>query len=254
MTVQTEDATRIGRSAARTSRGGFAAAAAEQLSRADRVARGKDARALAPLESHAEFAPDASRDPVGLLLEQEKSRVPELVPVRNGRMLVSPFTFYRGAALPMAADLATTPTSGLRAQLCGDAHLSNFGAFASPERRLVFDVNDFDETLPGPFEWDVKRLAASLAVAGRDNGFPGKARRKIILAAAEGYRTAMREFAGQSFLDVWYTHLDIEPAIREFTSQIDAKKLKVAEKLLAKAHTHDSMQALSKLTTLVGGH
>jgi hypothetical protein len=166
MTVRTEDATRIGRSAARTSRGGFAAAAAEQLSRADRVARGKDARALAPLESHAEFAPDASRDPVGLLLEQEKSRVPELVPVRNGRMLVSPFTFYRGAALPMAADLATTPTSGLRVQLCGDAHLSNFGAFASPERRLVFDVNDFDETLPGPFEWDVKRLAASLVVAG----------------------------------------------------------------------------------------
>ena len=118
--------------------------------------------------------------------------MPELVPVRHGRMLVSPFTFYRGAALPMAADLASTPASGLRVQLCGDAHLSNFGAFASPERRLVFDVNDFDETLPGPFEWDVKRLAASLAVAGRDNGFPAKARRKIALAAAEGYRTAMR--------------------------------------------------------------
>ena len=139
--------------------------------------------------------PAGSRDPVGLLLGQAKSRVPELVPVRHGRMLVSPFTFYRGAALPMAADLATTPASGLRVQLCGDAHLSNFGAFASPERRLVFDVNDFDETLPGPFEWDVKRLAASLAVAGRDNGFPAKARRKIVLAAAEGYRTAMRGFA-----------------------------------------------------------
>ena len=135
------------------------------------------------------------RDPVGLLLEQAKSRVPELVPVRHGRMLVSAFTFYRGAALPMAADLATTPASGLRVQLCGDAHLSNFGAFASPERNLVFDVNDFDETLPGPFEWDVKRLAASLAVAARDNGFPAKACRKIALAAAEGYRTAMREFA-----------------------------------------------------------
>ena len=121
--------------------------------------------------------------------------MPELVPVRHGRMLVSPFTFYRGAALPMAADLAGTPASGLRVQLCGDAHLSNFGAFASPERRLVFDVNDFDETLPGPFEWDIKRLAASLAVAGRDNGFPAKARRKIALAAAEGYRTAMRGFA-----------------------------------------------------------
>ena len=126
-----------------------------------------------------------TRDPVGLLLGQARTRVPELVPVRHGRMLVSAFTFYRGAALPMAADLATTPASGLRVQLCGDAHLSNFGAFASPERRLVFDVNDFDETLPGPFEWDVKRLAASLAVAGRDNGFPAKARRKIALAAGE---------------------------------------------------------------------
>jgi uncharacterized protein (DUF2252 family) len=179
------------------------AAAGEQLSHADQVAQGKDARGLAPLEAHAEFTPDKSRDPVGLLLEQEKSRVPELVPIRNGRMLESPFTYYRGAALPMAADLATTPTSGLRVQLCGDAHLSNFGAFASPSRRLVFDVNDFDETLPGPFEWDVKRLAASLAVAGRDNGFGGKDRRQIELAAAESYRTAMRAFAGQHFMDVW---------------------------------------------------
>jgi uncharacterized protein (DUF2252 family) len=152
----------------------------EHLSRADRVARGKDARAVAPLESHAEFSPRAGRDPVGLLLGQAASRVPELVPVRHGRMLVSPFTFYRGAALPMAADLAGTPASGLRVQLCGDAHLSNFGAFASPERRLVFDVNDFDETLPGPFEWDVKRLAASLAVAGRDNGYPASAVRKSV--------------------------------------------------------------------------
>ena len=168
---------------------------------------------MAPLDSHAEFSPGRGRDPVGLLLGQAASRVPELVPVRHGRMLVSPFTFYRGAALPMAADLAGTPSSGLRVQLCGDAHLSNFGAFASPERRLVFDVNDFDETLPGPFEWDVKRLAASLAVAGRDSGFPAKARRKIVLAAAEGYRTAMRGFAGQPFLDVWYAHLDIEPAL-----------------------------------------
>jgi hypothetical protein len=155
---------------------------------------------VAPLESHAEFSPGRGRDPVGLLLGQAESRVPELVPVRHGRMLVSPFTFYRGAALPMAADLAGTPSSGLRVQLCGDAHLSNFGVFASPERRLVFDVNDFDETLPGPFEWDVKRLAASLAVAGRASGFPVKARRKIALAAAEGYRTAMAGFAEQPFL------------------------------------------------------
>ena len=184
---------------------------------------------MAPLDSHAEFAPGGSRDPVGLLLGQAKSRVPELVPVRHGRMLVSPFTFYRGAALPMAADLAGTPASGLRVQLCGDAHLSNFGAFASPERRLVFDVNDFDETLPGPFEWDVKRLAASLAVAGRDNGFPAKARRKIVLAAAEGYRTAMRAFAKQPLLDVWYAHLDIEQAIGELQAQVKAERFKAAE-------------------------
>ena len=217
------------------------------------MAQGKDARAAAPLESHAEFAPARSRDPVGLLLEQAKSRVPELVPVRHGRMLVSAFTFYRGAALPMAADLATTPASGLRVQVCGDAHLSNFGAFASPGRRLVFDVNDFDESLPGPFEWDVKRLAASLAVAGRDNGFTAKARRKITLAAAESYRTAMRAFAEQSLLEVWYAHVDIEQAIGEFRSQIKAKRFKAAEKLLAKAHTADSTKALSKLTTLVDG-
>jgi uncharacterized protein (DUF2252 family) len=225
----------------------------EQISRADRVARGKDARAVTPLESHAEFQPDGSRDPVGLLLSQATSRVPELVPVRHGRMLVSPFTFYRGAALPMAADLATTPASGLRVQLCGDAHLSNFGAFASPERNLVIDVNDFDETLPGPFEWDVKRLAASLAVAGRDNGFPARARRKIVLAAAEGYRTAMLGFAGQTFLEVWYAHLDIEQAIGEFRSQMKAKRHKAAEKLLAKAHTADITKALRKLTTVTDG-
>ncbi|HTG49788.1 MAG TPA: DUF2252 family protein, partial [Gemmatimonadales bacterium] len=220
----------------------------ERLSRADRVARGKDARAVAPLESHAQFEPDTARDPVGLLLQQEQSRVPELVPVRHGRMLVSAFTFYRGAALPMAADLATAPASGLWVQLCGDAHLSNFGAFASPERRLVFDLNDFDETLPGPFEWDVNRMAASFAVAGRDNGFPTKTRRKIALAAAEGYRTAMRGFADQPLLQVWYAHLDIEQAIGEFRSQIKSKRLKVAEAMLAKAHTRDSMQALGKLT------
>jgi uncharacterized protein (DUF2252 family) len=229
------------------------AGAAAHLSRADRVAQGKDARAVAPLESHAEFSPGASRDPVGLLLSQAASRVPELVPVRHGRMLVSAFTFYRGAALPMAADLAGTPASGLRVQLCGDAHLSNFGAFASPERRLVFDVNDFDETLPGPFEWDVKRLAASLAVAGRDNGYPAKARRKIALAAGEGYRTAMRGFAEQAFLDVWYAHLDIEPVLSQFRSQFKAKRFKLAESLLAKAHTRDSTQALGKLTTVVDG-
>src|SRR5690348_3272062 len=229
------------------------AAAVEQPSRADRVARGKDARAVAPLDSHAEFRAGRSRDPAGLLVGQAESPVPELVPVRHGRMLVSAFTFYRGAALPMAADLAASPASGLRVQLCGDAHLSNFGAFASPERNLVFDVNDFDETLPGPFEWDVKRLAASLAVAGRDNGFAAKARRKIVLAAAEGYRTAMRGFAGQPLLDVWYAHLDIEQAIGELQAQVKAKRFKAAEGLLAKAHTKDSTQALGKLTSVVDG-
>jgi uncharacterized protein (DUF2252 family) len=138
-------------------------------------------------------------------------------------------------------------------QLCGDAHLSNFGAFASPERNLVFDVNDFDETLPGPFEWDVKRLAASLTVAGRDNGFQAKACRKLALAAGEGYRTAMRGFAEQTFLDVWYAHLDIEPVLAQFRSQVKAKRYKEAEKLLAKAHTSDSMKAVRKLTTVVDG-
>ena len=274
MTVKTEAAARRARPAARVSgrgrpaaratgrgrpaarvpgRGSVRAGIGEQLSRADRVARGKDARAVAPLESHAEFMPDRSRDPVGLLLEQDQSRVPELVPVRNGRMLVSAFTYYRGAALPMAADLSATPTSGLRVQLCGDAHLSNFGGFASPGRRLVFDVNDFDETLPGPFEWDVKRLAASLAVAGRDNGFGRKARRKIVLSGVGEYRKAMRAFADQSFLGVWYAHLDVEDAIGRFQSQLKKKRVKATQKMVAKAHTHDSTQALRKLTTEVDG-
>jgi uncharacterized protein (DUF2252 family) len=222
-------------------------------SRAERAARGKAARTAAPLESHAEFNPGKSRDPVGLLLSQAGSRVPELVPVRHGRMLVSPFAYYRGAALPMTADLATTPASGLRVQLCGDAHLSNFGAFASPERTLVFDVNDFDETLPGPFEWDVKRLAASLAVAGRDNGFSAKDRRKVVLAAAKSYRTAMRQFAEQPLLAVWYAHLDIEQAIGQFRAQVKKSRFKAATGLLAKAHTADSTKALGKLTTVVDG-
>ena len=256
MTVAADGVTasRSGTSRARAAaRGTARPGTVEQLSRADRAALGKDARAVAPLESQAEFSPGPGRDPVGLLLGQAASRVAELVPVRHGRMLVSPFTFYRGAALPMAADLAGTPTSGLRVQLCGDAHLSNFGAFASPERRLVFDVNDFDETLPGPFEWDVKRLAASLAVAGRASGFPAKDRRKIALAAGEGYRTAMRGFAEQTFLDVWYTHVDIEPVLTQFRSQMNAKGFKTAQKLLAKAHTSDSTKALDKLTTMVDG-
>jgi uncharacterized protein (DUF2252 family) len=190
---------------------------------------------------------------VGLLLEQSVSRVAELVPVRHGRMLVSPFTFYRGAALPMAADLAATPTTGIRVQLCGDAHLANFGAFASPERKLVFDVNDFDETLPGSFEWDVKRLAASFAIAGRNNAFTAKETRKVVLASVAGYRTAMREFAKQSLMTVWYAHLDIQDAVQTFKSQVKADRFKAGAALLAKAHTKDSLQALAKLTTVVDG-
>ena len=221
--------------------------------RTARHAGGKAARHEAPLASHSEFLPSSGRDPVGLLLDQATSRVPELVPVRHGRMLVSPFTYYRGAALPMAADLAGTPTSGLRVQLCGDAHLANFGGFASPERRLVFDVNDFDETLPGPFEWDVKRFAASLAVAGRDNGFDAKQRRKVALAGVKGYRTAMREFANMPMLDVWYAHLNLDDALAEVGSQLTKKRRKRTEEAMAKARTRDSMQAFSKLTTTVDG-
>src|ERR1700726_1502368 len=172
---------------------------------AERAALGAQARAEVPRESHADFTVTARRpDPIALLEQQAKTRVPELVPVRWGRMMVSPFTYYRGAALPMASDLATTPVSGLAVQACGDAHLSNFGLFGSAERRLMFDVNDFDETLPGPWEWDVKRLAASLEVAARGNGFPAKQRRDIVTAAIARYRLAMRGFAVMTNLDVWY--------------------------------------------------
>jgi uncharacterized protein (DUF2252 family) len=217
------------------------------------VAAGKAARARVPLESHREFDPAPSRDPVGLLLEQAKSRIPELVPVRHGRMLVSPFAFYRGAALPMAADLATTPSPGFRVQLCGDAHLSNFGAFGSPERRLVFDVNDFDETLPGPFEWDVKRLVASLVVAGRDNGFAAADVRRVALAAAARYRKAMREFTGLATLAVWYSRLDVEDAIAQFKSQLRKSDVKKSKVVAAKVRTRDSTQAVAKLTRVVDG-
>jgi uncharacterized protein (DUF2252 family) len=217
------------------------------------IAAGKEARQRAPRASHRDFSATASRDPVGLLLDQAKSRVPELVAVRHGRMLVSPFTYYRGAALPMAADLAGMRSSGLRVQLCGDAHLSNFGFFGSPERRLVFDLNDFDETLPGPFEWDVKRLVASMAVAGRDNGLGTKKRRRIALAAAAAYRTAMREFAAMSVLNVWYAHFDAEDALARLKSDLPKKAVRQAQAQMAKARTRDSTQALAKLTTVKEG-
>jgi uncharacterized protein (DUF2252 family) len=231
-----------------------AAAAVPHLSVAERVARGKAARAEVPRSSHAVFEPSSTRaDPVELLERQAKTRVPELVPIRYGRMLVSPFTFYRGAAMIMANDLATTPRSGLTVQCCGDAHLSNFGVFASPERRLVFDVNDFDETLPGPWEWDVKRLAASMLIAARDNGFSANEQERIVLDTVGQYRTAIAGFAGMNNLDVWYSHLDIESALQEYASQFKPKAVKRTEKNLAKARTKDSMTAFSKLTEVVDG-
>jgi len=226
-----------------------------------RAASGKAARARAPLESHADFRPAKSRDPVGLLVSQAETRVPELVPIRHGRMLVSPFAFYRGAALIMAADLNSTAASGLQTQLCGDAHLSNFGAYASPERRLVFDINDFDETLDGPFEWDVKRLAASMIIAARENGFSKKQSQKAALAAVETYRTAIRDFASQSILAVWYAHLNIEDALVEYKATLSRRKLKQSKSALkktqarlAKARSRDSLQAIGKLTSVVDGN
>ncbi len=178
----------------------------------------------------------------------------ELVPIRYGRMLVSPFTFYRGAAKIMAHDLAGTPRSGLTVQCCGDAHLSNFGVFASPERRLVFDINDFDETVPGPWEWDVKRLAASMIIAARDNNYGAKDQDRIVLDTVNEYRTAMRTFAAMPNLEVWYAHLEIESVLQQFASQVKRGQVKRAEATLAKAHTRDSMAAFSKLTQRVNGN
>jgi uncharacterized protein (DUF2252 family) len=257
----------------------------------DREAKGLEARNRAPLSSHTKWRPAADRpDPVALLEQQDATREPDLVPVRHGRMMVSPFTFYRGGAAIMAADLAATQVAGLGAQLCGDAHLSNFGAFASPERRLLFDLNDFDETLPGPFEYDVKRMTASFTIAARNNGFSKADTHAVTLAAVRAYREAMATFAQMPTMDIWYAHLDedelragIRAAVagtaREDKTATKEKKAdrrekapkkqekravteekaarteekaaktaqKRAEKQIAKAHTRDSLQALSKL-------
>src|SRR5437667_463746 len=244
----------------------------------DRKARGLEARDRTSPSSHTKWRPAADRPgPVALIEEQDAARTPGLVPVRHGRMMVSPFTFYRGAAKIMAADLAGTPVAGLEAQLCGDAHLSNFGLFASPERRLLFDLNDFDETLPGPFEYDVKRMAASFEIAGRNNGFSEADTRAATLASVTAYREAMAAFAQMGTMDIWYAHLDedeLMAAIRNTVTQTrkeakgakkklekrDVKEEKLAKlaqkravKTAAKAHTRDSMQALSKLGELVDG-
>jgi uncharacterized protein (DUF2252 family) len=231
----------------------------------ERRARGKEARSRTPPSSHTGWAPAADRpDPIALLEEQDATREPDLVPVRHGRMLVSPFTFYRGTAKIMATDLADTPTAGLHAQLCGDAHLSNFGVFASPERRLLFDLNDFDETLPGPFEYDVKRMAASFTIAARNNGFTKADTRAATLASVTAYREAMAGFAAMGTMDIWYSHLDeeellqgIRSAAKAATSKKSTKAAKraekTAEKSAAKARTRDSLQALSKLGEVVDG-
>ena len=224
------------------------------LSADERVARGRAARREVPRSSHAGFTPGTNRpDPVALLEQQAVTRVPELVPIRYGRMLVSPFTFYRGAALIMASDLATTPRSGIISQICGDAHLMNFGVYASPERRMEFGINDFDETHPGPWEWDVKRLAASFAIAGRDNGFSAKERRKVLMALTGQYRASMGEFAAMSNMAVWYSRSDVETALSELRSAVSATARKRAEANLAKARTRNSLQAFDKLTHVVDG-
>jgi uncharacterized protein (DUF2252 family) len=234
--------------------GAAAARKVAHLTPEERAARGKAARNEVPRSSHGHWEPAVNRpDPVELLEEQAVTRVPELVPIRYGRMLVSPFTFYRGAALIMAADLATTPRSGLHVQVCGDAHLSNFGVFASPERQLVFDINDFDETLPGPWEWDVKRLAASFEIAGRDRGFTPADRRAIVLTMAEAYRTRMKQAAGMRNLDIWYAHIEVEALFEQLRNMATKKQRAKTRANLAKARTRDSMQAFAKLTHEVDG-
>lgn len=218
------------------------------------AARGKAARRATPRSAHAEFEPGAGRsDPVALLEAQAQTRVPELVPIRYGRMLASPFAFYRGAAAIMAEDLASTPQSGITVQCCGDAHLSNFGVFASPDRRLVFDLNDFDETLPGPWEWDVKRLAVSMLIAAQSNAFRRRDQQRAVLDCVASYRTAMSQFASMGDLDVWYSRFEIEGVLAQYGAQFRPKAVRQTEKALARARTRDSMSAFAKLTEVVDG-
>jgi uncharacterized protein (DUF2252 family) len=226
----------------------------DHLSVEERAARGKAARSQLPRNALGEWsAPPGRRDPVDILEEQAQTREPDLVPIRYGRMLVSPFAFYRGGAALMAADIADSPRTGLRTQLCGDAHLSNFGAFAAPDRRLIFAVNDFDETLPGPFEWDLKRLVASFVVAGRELGLSAKVRATAAATAAQAYRESMREFAGMRNLDLWYARIDVETELPKYTAQASAKERKRAERNVAKTRTKDSLKAFAKLTEVVDG-
>ncbi|GAA4906868.1 uncharacterized protein (DUF2252 family) [Actinomycetospora succinea] len=240
-----------------------------RLTTAERTARGREARQRTPPSCHSGWEPARDRpDPVELIERQNRTREPDLVPVRHGRMAVSPFTFYRGGAKIMAADLVGTPTAGLTTQLCGDAHLSNFGVFASPERKLMFDLNDFDETLPGPFEYDVERLVASFTIAARNNGFSRSNAWDVTYASVRSYRESMAEFARMRTMDVWYSHLsddELMNAVRNLTGELekdpkakkDAKEARKAEKKAQrtreKAYTRDSLQALAKLGEEVDG-
>ena len=216
---------------------------------------GRAARAETPRSVHGDWQPAADRqDPVEVLVDQAVTRVPELVPIRYGRMLASPFAFFRGAAAVMAADLAATPTTGLTVQLCGDAHIANFGGFAAPDRRMVFDLNDFDETLPGPWEWDVKRMAASVEIAGRDRDMSPERRAAAVQGAVQEYRTAMRMFAEQGNLDVWYARMDLQGMQDRYGADIDQADAERVQRKVAKAERKNSLRALTKLTHSVGGH
>jgi uncharacterized protein (DUF2252 family) len=224
------------------------------LAEEERVTKGKAARKVAPRASHGVWDPPADRvGPLELLTAQETTRLQDLVPLRHERMLASPFAFYRGAAVVMASDLATMAATGLKVQCCGDAHLANFGGFASPERALVFDTNDFDETTPGPFEWDVKRLAASFEIAARSRNFATKTARSIVLTCAAAYREAMADFAGRTNLDVWYAHLDVQGTLAQARAMVSAADVKRADKMMAKAEKRDSLAAFDKLVERVDG-
>ena len=231
----------------------------QHLSVDERIARGLAARNQAPRSGHGRWEPAPGRpDPVALLEEQAQSRVPMLVPIRYGRMLVSPFTFYRGAALIMASDLAATPVSGVTVQLCGDAHLSNFGLFGSPERKMIFDINDFDETLPGPWEWDVKRLAASFEIMGRDRGFAPDDRRAIVMAGVAEYRDRMRQAAGMGGLDAWYDHLEAGMLLKLVREEVRVRRVSKGEgeavrEMIAKARTRDSTRVFTRRADEIDG-
>ncbi|MDQ0931500.1 DUF2252 domain-containing protein [Streptomyces turgidiscabies] len=220
----------------------------------ERARLGKAARGTVPRSSHAEYNPGPKRpDPLEIIEKQSATRVPELVPIRYGRMIESPFRFYRGAAAIMASDLAETPRTGITTQLCGDAHMLNFRLLASPERRLMFDINDFDETLPGPWEWDVKRLAASFVIAGRLNGFSTKERASIVRAAVESYRENMRAFAGLGNMAVWYAQFDVDWVRERFGADLSARGRDRWQRAVEKARSHDTQQVFDKLTQAVDG-